>query len=71
MPASSEELKRKSPFPWTTKKGEVIVDERCECGALRSKHEDLFGGEIYGHGGCPVKHCAKFRWASHVLKGSE
>ncbi|HUS27559.1 MAG TPA: hypothetical protein VMZ53_03600 [Kofleriaceae bacterium] len=36
-----------SPFPFTTKSGAVIVDERCSCGALRSQHETTIA---YGHG---------------------
>lgn len=36
-----------SPFPFTTKTGATITDERCSCGALRSEHGTTIA---FGHG---------------------
>lgn len=45
-----------------------IVDERCQCGALRSAHEDTEFS--IGHGACPSTKCEQFTWKNYVLKSS-
>lgn len=52
-----------SPFPYTTSKGVVIVDERCKCDALRSEHGNTLA---WGHGACPATGCARFTWVAFV-----
>lgn len=53
-------------FPRTVGKGRVIVDEKCECGHLRSSHYGI--GPVAGHGGCgqPSCDCQKFTWTGSV-----
>lgn len=71
-----------SPFPFETKTGRRIHDEKCSCGHLRSDHCDTLA---YGHGACgfgaigkfhklvvdmegkaPTCGCRKFTWVSFV-----
>ena len=54
---------RPSPFPVATKRG-VVIDEVCQCGAIRSEHEDTIS---YGHGPCIRTSCPKFSWARFVF----
>lgn len=53
-----------SPFPVDTPDGGTVVNERCQCGALRTDHADT--EYAFGHGGNDDTGCAKFRWAGHV-----
>lgn len=54
---------RPNPFPLTLPNGQVITDERCVCGRLRSEHADTFS---YGHGPSFDGQCRKFTWSSMV-----
>jgi hypothetical protein len=55
-----------SPFPRHLN-GRYITDEVCQCGHLRSLHDDTVG---YGHGSCTMHagscQCTKFSWARFV-----
>ena len=56
-----------SPFPFQHGK-RWIVDEKCSCGEMRSKHSDTLG---WGHGECKATRCAKFTWVSFVWAPTE
>ncbi len=46
-------------------KGKTIVDEECECGDPRSKHEATFSP---GHGACTAcDDCDKFTWSAWIF----
>ncbi len=55
---------QKSPFPMRGLNGRHIVNEKCQCGAMRSDHNDTVA---YGHGSCPAFSCEKFTWADFVF----
>jgi len=42
-----------------------VKDEKCECGHLKSKHNDRYDK---GHGSCQKCGCPQFTWQSFVLK---
>jgi hypothetical protein len=54
-------------FPWTAANGKVIVDEKCGCGHMRSKHYDRF---MPGHGHCSDTDCdcPQFTWVKTVFE---
>lgn len=51
-----------SPFPCKNRKGEIIIDEMCDCGLKRSDHADTVA---FGHGASA--RCSKFTWAAMVF----
>lgn len=55
----------KSPFPFTAPNGKKVVDERCICGELRSKHSHGYG---WGHGPCKATKCNQYRFKAFVLE---
>ena len=54
-----------------TKNGREIVDELCDCGAMKSEHAPRFHEKIkvavMGHGSCERTKCRQFTWVSWVL----
>lgn len=61
----------RNPFPFTTPKGDIIVDEVCRCTHSRHAHRPTFA---FGHGACMAGSgkkackCKKFSWRSFVYK---
>lgn len=54
-----------NPFPRTTPKGRVVLDEMCSCGAKRTEHgPGPMGG--FGHGPCGRTGCRQFTWVAMV-----
>ena len=45
-----------------------VVDEKCACGHLRSKHNDLIPVIAVGKGDCKECKCKRFTWVSFVMK---
>lgn len=57
------------PFPWTTKRGDTIIDEMCSCHHRRTDHRDR--GPAYGHGECAAMGCDCERYTWHCMIGAD
>jgi hypothetical protein len=57
--------KAENPFPKLCPSGNIIVNERCFCGCVRSDHLDTVA---YGHGACTnCGGCQKYTFKSFVI----
>lgn len=43
--------------------GRLIIDEKCNCGALRTEHQPRYAP---GHGPCHRTGCRQFTWSENV-----
>lgn len=50
-------------YPRRDENGDIIIDEKCKCGGMRSEHEDTIS---LGHGPMPSRGCGKFTWIGWV-----
>jgi hypothetical protein len=52
-------------YPYRSRGGQIITDELCLCGGMRSEHENHFA---IGYGPMPSRHCKKFTWTDWVTE---
>jgi len=53
---------------WTARNGDVIVNEMCACGMLRTEHGDNHPVFAQGHGACFASGCKRFTYKRFVIR---
>jgi len=54
--------------PWKARNGKTVINEECDCGALRSEHKDNHPIFARGHGSCARTGCNRFTWKGFVFQ---